>query len=109
MDVHCSTCDEPWDAHHLKFDEVYETDMTEAECEAWTDLSPALQLNERYRSKFAVNGWEFGKTVINVIRCPACPKDAKPDPDRVAMKSVLEDLLGDDEDGIAAMMEDYGL
>ena len=109
MDVHCSTCDEPWDVHHLWKDEIYETDLTEEECEAWVDLPQAQKLNDRYRAKFAANGWEFGRSVINVIHCPACPKDAKADPERVAMKSVLEDLLGDDEDGIAAMMEDYGL
>lgn len=109
MDVHCSTCDEPWDTHHLWHDEIYETDLSEEEAEAWLDLQPNQKLNDRYREKFRVVGWEFGRSVINVIRCPACPKDAKADPDRVAIKSALEDVLGDDEDGIAAMMEDYGL
>ena len=109
MDVRCSTCDEPWDVHHLWHDEIYETDLSEEECEAWLDLPQKDKLNERYRAKFASNGWQFGNTVINVIRCPACPKDAQADPERVAMKSALEDLLGDDEDGIAAMMEDFDL
>jgi len=47
--------------------------------------------------------------VINVVRCPACPKDAKPNPDRVATKAALEELLGSDEDGLAATFEDYRL
>ncbi len=43
------------------------------------------------------------------MRCPACPKGAKPDPDKAAMKAGIVELLGDDEDGIAATMEDFGL
>ena len=39
----------------------------------------------------------------------ACPKDAKPDPDKAALKAGLVEILGDDEDGIAATMEDFGL
>jgi hypothetical protein len=31
------------------------------------------------------------------------------DPETVAIKSALEDVLGDDEDGFAAMLEDYNL
>jgi len=46
---------------------------------------------------------------MNVIRCPCCPKDAKPDPEKAAMKTVLVETLGDDEDGIASTMEDFGL
>jgi hypothetical protein len=43
------------------------------------------------------------------MRCPACPKDAKPDPDKAFLKAGLVEILGDDEDGIAAAMEDFGL
>lgn len=109
MDVHCSTCNEPWDTDHLWFDEIFETDLTEEEAESWRDLPPAQKLIERYREKFRANGWEFGRSVINVIRCPACPKDKKADPERVAIKAALEDVLGDDEDGLAATLEDFGM
>jgi hypothetical protein len=108
MDVHCSTCNEPWDTYHLKQDEIYETDLTPEEAEAWTELSPSLQLQPRYREKFKALGWEFGNSVLNVIRCPACPKDAQADPERLEAKSILEELLGDDADGLAATFEDYG-
>jgi hypothetical protein len=47
--------------------------------------------------------------VINVVRCPACPKDAKPNSERLQTKAALEKLLGDDEDGLAATFEDYRL
>lgn len=109
MDVHCSTCNEPWDAHHLWHDEIYETDLSEEECLKWFDLPSNQRLSEPYREKFKTNGWEFGKTVINVIRCPACPKDAKPDPAILEIKAGIEDVLGDDEDGLAAMFEDFEL
>jgi hypothetical protein len=39
----------------------------------------------------------------------ACPKHAKPDPDKAALKAGIVEILGDDEDGIAAAMEDFGL
>jgi hypothetical protein len=42
-------------------------------------------------------------------RCPCCPKDAKPDLERLATKQALEELMGDDEDGLAATFEDYRL
>ena len=46
---------------------------------------------------------------MNVVRCPCCPVDAKPDPERLATKRALEQLFGDDEDGLAATLEDYRL
>jgi hypothetical protein len=109
MDVHCSTCGEPWDVYHLRHDAIFETDLTQTEAEAWRSLSNDLRMTARYREKFKAVGYEFGNTVMNVIRCPACPKDAKPNPDRIATKGALEELFGDDEDGLAASFEDYKL
>jgi hypothetical protein len=109
MDVHCTTCGEPWDVYHLRHDAIFETDLTQSEAEAWTELSPSLRLNKRYREKFRSAGYEFGASVLNVIRCPACPKDAKTDPDKAALKAGIEEILGDDEGGIAATFEDHGL
>lgn len=86
MDVHCTTCGEPW-----------------------RSLPRAEKLNARYREEFRAAGYEFGQSVINVIRCPACPKNAKPNADRLKTKAALEELLGDDEDGLAATFEDYRL
>ena len=109
MDVHCTTCGEPWDTYHLRFDAVYETGIDTAEAKAWTQLSPKLKLSDRYREKFKAIGFEFGGSVLNVLRCPGCPKGAKPDPDRAALKAGIVEVMGDDEDGIAAAMEDLGL
>ncbi|GDY23720.1 hypothetical protein LBMAG56_50670 [Verrucomicrobiota bacterium] len=109
MDVHCSTCGEPWDVYHLWHDAVFETALSHEEAEAWRLLPRAVKLNERYRKEFHAAGWEFGQGVINVIRCPGCPKNAKPNLERMQTKAALEDLMGDEEDGLAATFEDYRL
>ena len=109
MDVHCTTCGEPWDVYHLRHDAIFETDLTHAEAKAWTELSQELRLNQRYREKFRAAGYEFGGSVMNVVRCPACPKNAKPDPDKAMLKAGIVEILGDDEDGIAATFEDHRL
>ena len=109
MDVHCSTCGEPWDTYHLWQDAVFETGLTPEAASAWRSLPRAEKLADRYRQEFRAAGYEFGQSVINVVRCPCCPKDAQPNPERVQTKAALEELLGDDEDGLAATFEDYRL
>lgn len=109
MDVHCSTCGEPWDVYHLWQDAVFETGLSQEEAEAWRRLPQKQKLVDRYRREFRLAGWEFGRSVINVIRCPCCPPDAKPNPERVHTKAALEELMGGDEDGLAATFEDYRL
>ena len=108
MDVHCSTCGEPWDVYHLWHDAVYEV-LPQEEAEAWCSLPRSQKLGEHYRKEFRAAGWEFGQSVINVTRCPACPKGAKPDLEKVMTKAAIEELLGGDEDGLAATFEDYHL
>ncbi len=109
MDVHCTTCDEPWDVYHLRHDAIFETSLCYTEAKTWTEVSPKLKLLPRYREKFKAIGFEFGGSVINVLRCPACPKNAKPDPDRAALKAGIVEILGDDEDAIVDAMEDCGV
>ena len=109
MDVHCSTCGEPWDVYHLRHDAVYETDLDHDEAEAWRSLSSKERLSTRYREKFKEVGYEFGASIFDVRHCPGCPKGAEPDPEKTAIKAGLVEILGDDEDGIAATLEDFGL
>jgi len=109
MDVHCSTCGEPWDVYHLRHDAIFETDLDPAEAEAWRTMSSSSRLMPRYREKFKAAGWEFGQTVMNVIRCPCCPTGAKANPERLTTKRALEELFGADEDGLASTFEDYRL
>jgi len=109
MDVHCSTCGEPWDVYHLWQDAIFDTDLSVEEADAWRRLSRNEKLSERYREKFRATGWQFGHSVINVTHCPCCPKNLQPDRERVLTKAALEELFGDDEDGLAAIYEDYRL
>ena len=109
MDVHCTTCGEPWDVYHLRHDAIFETSLCYTEAKAWTQLSPQLKLRDRYREKFRASGFEFGGSIVNVLRCPACPKGAKPDPDKAALKAGIVEILGDDEDAIVDAMEDCGV
>src|SRR5258705_233083 len=78
MDVHCSTCGEPWDTYHLWHDAIAETGLSEDEIRAWEKLPQNEKLAPKWREGFEMARYVFGRTVINVIRCPACPKDAQP-------------------------------
>jgi hypothetical protein len=109
MDVHCSTCNEPWDVYHLWHEAIFETALCAEEAEAWRTLPCAQKLSDRYRKVFRAAGWEFGRSVVNVVHCPCCPKDARPNRYRMETKAALEELLGGDEDGLAATFEDYNL
>ena len=109
MDVHCSTCNEPWDVWHLWHDAIFETGLSEEEAHAWASLPRTQRLSKRYRDAFRAAGWEFGQTLTNVVRCPCCPKDATPTPERVHIKAALEEALGEDEDGLASTFEEHGL
>jgi hypothetical protein len=109
MDVHCSTCHEPWEDYTLRHEEIHETSLAEADVIAWLALPTAQKLSPEYRAAFRALGWEFGNSVVNVICCPCCPAEAQPDPDRVAAKAALESVLGDDTDGLVASFEDYQL
>ena len=109
MDVHCSTCGEPWDTYHLWHDAIWETGLSEAEIRAWENLPQSEKLAPKWREEFEAARYVFGRTLINVIRCPACPKDAQPDAGKVLLKAEIENLLAGDEDGLAATYEDHGL
>jgi hypothetical protein len=109
MDVHCSTCNEPWDVYHLSHDAIFETGLSVGEAEAWRSLPRSQKLSTRYREEFRAAGWEFGQSVINITRCPGCPKKAQPNKERIQTKAALEELMDGDEDGLAATFEDYRL
>jgi hypothetical protein len=109
MDVHCTTCGEPWDTYHLRHDAIHETDLSPQEAKAWSALPHDQRLSRFFREKFARAGYEFAGSLMMVMRCPACPKGAKPDPDKAALKAGIAEILGDDEDGLAATLEDFGL
>lgn len=107
MDVHCSTCGEPWDVYHLRHDVIFEAGLNKYEALRWRSLPYSERLSERYREALRRARWDFGRTTINVIRCPCCPKDAKPDPEKVMTRKAFEAFFGDDENGLASTLEEY--
>jgi hypothetical protein len=109
MDVHCSSCGEPWDVYHLRHEAIFETDLDPSEAKLWRGLTRRERLSPRYREELRAAGYEFGASIFDVNHCPSCPQGATPDPDKAALKAGLVEILGDDEDGIVAMMEDFGL
>ena len=107
MDVYCAACGEPYEAYHMQHDEI--DDVAPDEADTWHSLPTSEKLNDHFRTLFRRAGWELGGSVLNIHRCPCCPKDATPDAERLMKRRILEDLLGDDEDAMLVMMEDYAL
>jgi response regulator RpfG family c-di-GMP phosphodiesterase len=68
-----------------------------------------LDLKMPRMNGFEVLRWVFGRSLVNVIMCPCCPKGATPDPERLQTKKALEELLAEDEDGLTSTFEDYNL
>jgi hypothetical protein len=87
MHVHCSNCDKPWDIAYLWHDAIFETGLAVYEAEAWRTLSCCEKLTKRYRDEFRAAGFEFGETLIDVIKCSCCRKDAKLNQEFVQAKS----------------------
>lgn len=57
--------------------------------------------------------WEMDPVTQGRFRrgegCPSCfGKEVSERPDRAAAMQVVRELLGDDEDGMAGLMEDFG-
>jgi hypothetical protein len=132
MDIHCLRCGEPWDTYHMRHDEVWEIVGDPALVDKIVDL-PWNDFDERedavnewiktlwqagkgldlpgVREAFKGNGWEFGSSVLEIRRCPGCKdREALPDSEeRMAMAECLAEVMGDDIDGMASMMEDFKL
>ena len=103
MDIHCNRCREPWDSYHLVHEAVWDAvdDLGEEACQNFGG-----KLTPRIKAALKDHGWEFGMTVCNVKRCPCCPDDAEIDADRAAMANAVEEIMGDDLDGIISTMDD---
>lgn len=109
MDVHCTTCDEPWAGDYLRHEAIYDIGLSEEAAKAWRKLPSEQKLTQPLREQFHAAGWEFGNSILNVRHCPACPSEAEINDQKDAVKTALDDLLGEDEDGLLAMYEDFGL
>ena len=107
MDVKCLTCGEPWNVYHLQHDAIHETDLNPAEIDAWYRLPSEQRLSPQIREQFKLVGYEFGRTLVDLRRCPGCPKGLEADPEKKELRELMAELLGHDSDGLAATLEDF--
>jgi hypothetical protein len=109
MDVFCATCNEPWDSHHLLFDEVWEWELPESVARDFIRTRCFSGPNDPVRDAAARAGWKFaGNRPLAILHCPAC-KGRAVDPrarERRAQTCIAAELLGDDEDGLIAELSD---
>ena len=105
MDIECATCGEPWDMHHLKFDEPGEWGLSDADLKAFMAVGRFNGPADPVRQAAEAAGWEFaGDSLVAVLRCPCCRKQT-PLRDALARKGTVKEAvaaLGDDEDAIAS-------
>ncbi len=112
MDVTCATCQEPWEHHHMLYDAAWETWDGEEGSSSYLLIekflaSPRTSIPKMLRDDFTNDGWEFGRTVVCILKCPCCSAagEATGDVDlRKRLRLELEELLGDDLDGIISQM-----
>jgi hypothetical protein len=102
-DVYCQKCGEPYDTYHMRYDEIWETDLREKLKEVFPG-----KLSLMYRKAFEALGWKFGKSIYNIKQCPCCKgkTEEKVDDFKSAVADEIEDMLGDDYDAIQTEMED---
>lgn len=95
MDIHCPKCGEPWDMNELH-------DETEARID-----DGRLPKDAPYEKNYNVVRQEFWSRGCPALYGSTCNEER--DGDTALASAMLHDLLGDDTDGIAAMMEDFGM
>jgi hypothetical protein len=88
MDIYCTKCGEPWDVIGIT-DEAEEFGLTPAEMHAKFRREGCEAMGTSHSGIGEVN------RVVNGV-------------DVISAMSALNDMLGDDVDGAAAMMEDWG-
>lgn len=109
MDVYCKTCGEPWDMETLH--EVVDERMRAGDLP--TTTFPEVLHGEEYKAYRAIydSNYEIVRSDFYLNGCKAMtgyssswcePKQST----RTDAMSALIDLMGDDLDGIASMMED---
>ena len=87
MDIRCTTCGEPWD--HDSLHEIAE------------DRAP-------YEGQDYEKAWAWAVQQFHSLGCEAlgCSHNAVANVRAASIADVLFDVMGDDTDGIAAMLED---
>lgn len=105
MDVTCAKCSEPWDTYHMRHDEIWETSLSDEVKENWDG-----KLTEEIYAAFKEGGWKFAGSIYAIIQCPGCKNDDNNKTEnfheRAEARALIADLMGDDEDATASMIED---
>lgn len=118
MDIYCPICSEPWDMDTLH-DEISER-IAEGKLDPLPDHDNYNQSSPQYRkyrevydgyystvrSEFYSKGCNALLTFMGRTEADWCVRPDKPGMQRGDAMSALADLMGDDLDGIASMMED---
>lgn len=113
MDLYCVRCGEPWD-----FDTLHEEAELRYENEYGVEHRTTYQRDSdlaerRYRPIFDQIAKDFrtlGCQALKEFRGTDAPCEGAPSiraGDRAAVASALYDLLGDDMDGAAALLDDF--
>lgn len=92
MDIYCPNCGEAWDN-----DSLHEEAYARAEFQDYSEY-PYREVMRDFQRR----GCEALATAFGPQTCQASQSD------RAVVASAMYDLLGDDMDGAAAMMEDFG-
>lgn len=121
MRVTCATCGEPWETDHLLFEaagdigdryggETAASQIAEMEGGLQTALREGTKLCPPHMIREGMEklGWQFGVGAMSVHRCPCCPSETPTHRGRSAAHDAIADLLGDDIDGAASMLEELG-
>jgi hypothetical protein len=96
MDIYCVRCGEPWDIDslHEEVDERNETGETAS--------------FDTVRGDFYSRGCAALSNAFGTVKCERSEPVSNGKLSPAMAMSVLVDIMGDDIDGVAAMMEDYG-
>ena len=115
MDMKCATCQEPWEHHHLLQDLPFEIwdgvgDSDTHKIILDFKASSKNKIPEEMREGLAEEGWEFGRTIVCVLKCCCCGDNLGSSPvddeaeTRRELRLEAEQLLGDDLDGLISTL-----
>lgn len=111
MDISCPSCGEPFDIHHMRFDEPHEWGLAASATRQFIERGSRYDgANDPARKAAEAAGWRFASdSVLSFIACPCCKgesvlADALERRQKVAAAASIN---GDDDDGLAADLSLY--
>lgn len=117
VDIMCPNCGEPVEFYYMMKQAIWDTPDGQAFGPVW-DSERAEGRNPmlipEVRQALEEAGWRFTskECILSFDRCPCCKHHDGPpalDEDRSMARAEIVALLGDDVDGIASTLEDFGL